>query len=157
MALFRNLRVCPVKCLPNETQSLFLWGQSAELLVRRTTCTPPRNSLIWLGASMPLSLTGGYSAVQFRCPAKVSLNLRKIANLCIGNLICAQYRFICLMIIDFSEIIFSGHRNMEFRSIWNFYSNNRQFFLDIYTQQSDIVFALMRIRLPVWVLSVESE
>jgi endonuclease YncB( thermonuclease family) len=44
MALFRNLCACPacpvgrnyrtgVKCLPNEMQSLFLWGQSAELLV----------------------------------------------------------------------------------------------------------------------------
>jgi len=25
-------------------RSLFLWGQSAEYLVRRTTCRPPRNS-----------------------------------------------------------------------------------------------------------------
>ena len=48
MAVFRHppeadksLRV------PCEMRSLFLWGQSAELLVRRTTCTPPRNSLIF--------------------------------------------------------------------------------------------------------------
>ncbi len=37
--------------------------------MRRTTCTPPRNSLI-------------------------SLTLRKITNFCIGNLICEQYRFV---------------------------------------------------------------
>ena len=42
--------------------------QSAESLVRRTMCTPPRCSLI-------------------------ALTLRKIAHFCIGNLICAQYRF----------------------------------------------------------------
>jgi hypothetical protein len=36
--------------------------QSAELLVRRTICTPPRNSLI-------------------------SLTLRKIAHFCIGNIV----------------------------------------------------------------------
>jgi len=34
--------------LPCEMQSLFLWGQSTELFVRRTNCTPPRNSLISL-------------------------------------------------------------------------------------------------------------
>jgi hypothetical protein len=27
-------------------RGLFLWGQSAELLVRSTICTPPRNSFI---------------------------------------------------------------------------------------------------------------
>jgi hypothetical protein len=37
MALFRNLCVNPPEA-----------GQSAESLVRRTTCTPPRNSLISL-------------------------------------------------------------------------------------------------------------
>jgi hypothetical protein len=42
---------------------------------------------------MPLALTGGYSAVQFRYPAELSLTLRKIANFCTGNLICAHYRF----------------------------------------------------------------
>jgi hypothetical protein len=43
---------------------------------------------------MPLALTGGYSAVQFRYPAELSLTLRKIASFCIENIICAQYRFI---------------------------------------------------------------
>ena len=42
---------------------------------------------------MPLALTGGYSAVQFCYPAELSLTFRKIAHFCIGNLICAQYRF----------------------------------------------------------------
>ena len=70
MVLFRNPPEADKSLrLPCEMQSLFLWGQSAELLVRRTTCTPPRNSLIFL-------------------------TLRKIANFCIGNLICAQYRFV---------------------------------------------------------------
>jgi hypothetical protein len=41
---------------------------------------------------MPLALTGGYSAVQFRYPAELSLTLRKIAHFCIGNLISAHYR-----------------------------------------------------------------
>jgi hypothetical protein len=54
--------------------------QSSELLVRRTTCTPPRNSLI-------------------------SLTLRKIANFCIGNLICAHYRFIDGHYIAFSVTV----------------------------------------------------
>jgi hypothetical protein len=54
--------------LPREMRSLFLWGQSAESLVRRTTGTPPRCSFI-------------------------VLTLRKIAHFCIGNLICAPYRF----------------------------------------------------------------
>jgi len=49
MALFRNLPKADKSLrLPCEMQSLFLWGQSAELLVRRTTCTPLRNSLISL-------------------------------------------------------------------------------------------------------------
>jgi hypothetical protein len=43
---------------------------------------------------MPLALTGGYSAVQFCYPAELSLTLRKIAHFCIGNLICAHYKFL---------------------------------------------------------------
>jgi hypothetical protein len=35
---------------------------------------------------MPLALTGGYSSVQFRYPAELSLTLQKIAHFCIGNL-----------------------------------------------------------------------
>ena len=62
MAVFRNPpEVDKSLRLPREMRSLFLWGQSVELLVRRTTCTPPRCSLI-------------------------SLTLRKIAHFCIGNL-----------------------------------------------------------------------
>jgi len=56
MALFRNPPVEDAAGgeadkslrLPCEMQSLFLWGQSAELFVRRTTCTLPHNSLIFL-------------------------------------------------------------------------------------------------------------
>jgi len=58
--------------------------------VRRTTCTPPRNSLI-------------------------SLTLRKIPNFCIGNLICAQYKFM------------DGHHlNLEawFKDVLNYRVNN---------------------------------
>jgi hypothetical protein len=42
---------------------------------------------------MPLALAGSLIAVQICYPADLALTLRKIANFCIGNLICAQYRF----------------------------------------------------------------
>ena len=49
IALFRNLPEADKSLrLPCEMQSLFLRGQSSESLVRRTTCTPPRNPLISL-------------------------------------------------------------------------------------------------------------
>jgi len=54
---------------------------------------------------MPLALSGGYSAVQFRYPAELSLTLRKIAHFCIGNLICAQYRFIDGYYLNVSEVL----------------------------------------------------
>ena len=69
MALFRNPPEADKSLrLPCEMQRRFLWGQFAELIVRRTICTPLRYSLI-------------------------SLTLRKIAHFCIGNLICAHFTF----------------------------------------------------------------
>jgi len=60
---------------------------------------------------MPLrSLTGGYSTVQLRYSEELSLTFHKIAHFCIGNLICARYRFMDghFLIAKRKSILLSG-------------------------------------------------